>query len=1177
MSDIPTFEQIQPGARLRGLAPGAVAEVVQVSRYDANSLNVVFRADGRVDERLVYRGEEAGFELVQQGRKYAFDADGGLLRLASEAYRIRLAHLFDPYLAISASQIEALPHQITAVYGEMLPRQPLRFLLADDPGAGKTVMAGLLIKELLIRGDLERCLIVAPGGLVEQWQEEMAEKFGLGFDLLTRDQIEASITGNPFAERSRLIMRLDMAARSDELKAKLVAAPEWDLVICDEAHRMAASYFGGEVKETQRHKLGKLLGTRTRNLLLMSATPHNGKEADFQLFMGLLDADRFEGRFREGVHKADVSDMMRRLTKEELYRFDGSKLFPERRAYTAGFELSPDEADLYQAVTTYVREEMNRADRGADGGRRNSVGFALQILQRRLASSPAAIYRSLERRRKRLEERLREERLMRSTGPRLATLPGPDLPAPDLPAYDPDDYEDAPGEEFEAVEEQLADSATAAQTLAELEAEIVILRDLEARALKLKLSGRDTKWRELESVLDHPIILDPATGLRRKILIFTEPKDTLEYLAQKIGARIGDPAAVVVIHGGVAREARRAAIAAFNSDPLVRVMIANDAAGEGVNLQRGAHLMVNYDLPWNPNRLEQRFGRIHRIGQTEVCHLWNLCASNTREGEVYQRLLEKLEEARSALGGKVYDVLGELFEGRALRTLLVDAIRYGDRPDVKAELFRKVEGAVDVAAIETLVAERKLTSEGLDPRAVSAIREEMERAQARRLQPHFIGAFFREAFTLLGGRMVQREKGRFEITRVPGMLKERDRLIGRGDPVLDRYARVTFEKSLVVGQPQAELLAPGHPLLDAVVDLALERYQPLLGQGAVLVDEADGGNEARLLVYLEHAIRDGRTVRGGEPRVVSQRLQFIHLTEGGGAVDGGSAPYLDYRPATPEERALLTATVDAPWLADGVEERALRHAISTLVPEHLAEVRRRRIAEIDKVEREVRARLKREINYWDARAARLREEERAGKEQRINASNAEATAQRMVERLHKRQTELERERQVTAMSPVLKGAVLVVPRGLLESLTGPSEPETPELSEDPDARAVIERLAMQAVMQHERSLGHAPRDVSAEKKGWDIESTDGASGHLRFIEVKGRHAAARDVIVTKNEILASLNAPDAFRLALVLVDNGYTQSPQYVRRFFDRELGFSETAVVFNIARLLDGRDPSDE
>ena len=1163
------FEEIKAGARFRGLDTAGIAEIVQVTRFGADALNLVFRVNGRVGERLVYRGDEATFDPLEAGRTYGFDADGSLLRLASEAYRLRLAHLFDPYLAISASQIEALPHQITAVYGEMLPRQPLRFLLADDPGAGKTVMAGLLIKELLIRGDLERCMIVAPGSLVEQWQEEMSEKFGLSFDILSRDQIENSVTGNPFTERSRLIVRLDMAARSEELKAKLQAAPDWDLIICDEAHRMAASYFGGEVKETQRHKLGKLLGTRTRNLLLMSATPHNGKEADFQLFMGLLDADRFEGRFREGVHKADVSDMMRRLTKEELYRFDGTPLFPERRAYTASYELSPAEAALYTAVTTYVREEMNRADRSGDGKRQNSVGFALQILQRRLASSPAAIHRSLERRRKRLEDRLQEEKLARHSGTTSLSH------TPALPPVDADDLEDAPGEEAEAIENQIADQATAAATLAELEAEITILRDLEAQALRLKLSCLDAKWRELETILDEPIMLDQATGLRRKILIFTEPKDTLEYLQQKIAARVGDPASVVVIHGGIAREARRASIAAFNSDPVVRVMIANDAAGEGVNLQRGAHLMVNYDLPWNPNRLEQRFGRIHRIGQTEVCHLWNLCAANTREGEVYKRLLEKLEEARKALGGKVYDVLGQLFEGQALRDLLIDAIRYGDAPETKSRLFQKVDDAVDVESIERLVAERKLTSEGVDPNAVATIREEMERAQARRLQPHFIGAFFREAFQHLGGRVAEREKGRLEILRVPPALKHRDRLIGRGDPVLDRYARVTFDKALVPGKPQAELVAPGHPLLDAVVDVVLERFQPLLQQGAVLVDEADESLAPRLLVYLEHAIRDGRVVKSGEPRVVSQRMQFIHLREDGAAVDGGPAPYLDCRPITPDERALVAAQIEAPWLSGHVEDRALAYAIATLVPHHLAEVKRRRVAEIDKVEREVRARLNREINYWDARAARLREEERAGKEQRINASNAEATAQRLVERLHKRQEELERERQITALPPVLKGAALIIPKGLLV-LRGPSAQQSapPGFSEDPDARAEVERLAMDAVIAAERGLGNEPRDVSAEKKGWDVESRDPRAGHLRFIEVKGRHAEARDVIITKNEILASLNSPEAFILAVVRVSAGFAHQPAYVRRFAQREPGFAETAVVFNLDDLMTSGTP---
>ena len=471
--------------------------------------------------------------------------------------------------------------------------------------------------------------------------------------------------------------------------------------------------------------------------------------------------------------------------------------------------------------------------------------------------------------------------------------------SPTLPSYDPDELEDAPGEEQEAAEEQILDSATAAQTLAELEAEIAILQDLEERALRLKLSGRDAKWRELELILDEPIMLDAAAGLRRKLIIFTEPRDTLDYLAQKIAARIGEPAAVVVVHGGIAREARRATIAAFNSDPVVRVMVANDAAGEGVNLQRGAHLMVNYDLPWNPNRIEQRFGRIHRIGQTEVCHLWNLCATNTREGEVYRRLLDKLEEARAALGGKVYDVLGELFEGQALRDLLVSAIRYGDRPDVKAELFRKVDGAVDVGTIEALVAERKLTSEGLDPNTVSAIREEMERAQARRLQPHFIGAFFREAFALLGGRITQRETGRFEITRVPGVLKERDRLIGRGDPVLDRYARVTFEKTLIAGQPQAELLAPGHPLLDAVVDLVLERFQPL-ARARRSAGRRDRRKPATTAARLSRTRDPRRSHRPDRRTAGDLTTAAVHSPEGGRHRGGRRLrPYLDYGQSRP--------------------------------------------------------------------------------------------------------------------------------------------------------------------------------------------------------------------------------------------------------------------------------------
>ncbi|MEA2078400.1 MAG: helicase-related protein, partial [Pseudomonadota bacterium] len=737
------LEDLRAGAYVKGIAPEGSAKVINIEWHGSQAVKVIYEDNqGNVGSRIVFRNEEPTLDVVESGRPWSFDGDGHLLRLVSEAQRIRLAYLFDPYLAIHTSLIEPLPHQITAVYGEMIPRQPLRFLLADDPGAGKTIMAGLLIKELMARGDLERCLVVAPGGLVEQWQDELSQKFGLSFDILSRDMVEASRSGNPFEERNLLIVRLDMLSRNEDLQARFKAAREWDLAICDEAHRMSATFFGGEVKYTKRYHLGRTVGGHCRHFLLMSATPHNGKEEDFQLFMALLDGDRFEGRFRDGVHKSDTSDMMRRLTKEELLKFDGTPLFPERRAYTVKYELSGPEAALYAAVTNYVREEMNRAERFAneDDKRRMNVGFALQILQRRLASSPAAIHESIRRRRERLENRLAEERLLQrgarariSQANRIARISPEDL----------EDLEDAPEEEVETFEEEVLDQATAARTIAELETEIETLTRLEAQAKAVRQSGTDAKWRQLNSILDDPLMVD-TDGNRRKLIIFTEPKDTLNYLADRIRTRLGRPEAVVVIHGGVGREDRRKAVESFMHDKDVVVMVANDAAGEGINLQRG-HLMVNYDLPWNPNKIEQRFGRIHRIGQQEVCHLWNLVAADTREGEVYSRLLDKLETAREALGGRVYDVLGRLFEGNALRDLLLDAIRYGDRHEVRDRLFETVDGAVDQQRLLDLLADRALVHDTLGATRLAEIREAMERAEARRLQPHFIQSFFLEA------------------------------------------------------------------------------------------------------------------------------------------------------------------------------------------------------------------------------------------------------------------------------------------------------------------------------------------------------------------------------------------------------------------------------------------------
>jgi SNF2 family DNA or RNA helicase len=793
------LEDLTPNAAIRGIIPDQTVTVVNTQWFGSEALELTYKdPSGKVANELLYRYDESRIELVESGRPWSFDGDGALFRLVSEANRIRLAHLFDPVLAVHTSLVDPLPHQITAVYEAMLPRQPLRYLLADDPGAGKTIMAGLLIKELIVRGDLQRCLVVCPGSLAEQWQDELNRRFQLPFEIMTNDKLEAARTGNWFAENNLVIARLDKLSRDEDVQAKLQAPDcQWDLVVCDEAHKLSATSFGGEAKFTKRYRLGQLLSGLTRHFLLMTATPHNGKEEDFQLFLALLDGDRFEGRFRDGVHQVDVSDLMRRMVKESLLKFDGKPLFPERIAETVPYKLSDSEAQLYKEVTNYVRNEFDRAEALANEKQAGTVGFALTILQRRLASSPEAIYQSLRRRSDRLQRRLREfEILQRGSLGNSAGLAGPVLDPDDV-----EDLEDAPDAEVEVAEEEFLDQATAARTIEELKAEIATLSRLEARAAEVRRSGEDRKWRELADLLHQifsPASAAPSNSIEsvgkvdddtyrvksspsQKLVIFTEHRDTLTYLQDKVGRLLGRANAVVVIHGGMGREDRLNAQEAFKFDPETQVLIATDAAGEGINLQR-AHLMVNYDLPWNPNRIEQRFGRIHRIGQTEVCHLWNLVASETREGDVYHTLLEKLEQARKALGGQVFDVLGKLqFEGRSLRELLVEAIRYGERPDVKARLTQVISDSVDRHHLQDLLEERALAHDSMDASRVARVREDMERADAKRLQPHYIESFFLEAFQILGGVARQRETRRYEVTHVPATIRNCDRLIGTGE------------------------------------------------------------------------------------------------------------------------------------------------------------------------------------------------------------------------------------------------------------------------------------------------------------------------------------------------------------------------------------------------------------
>ncbi len=1160
------LEDITVGSSVIGIDGETSVEIVAVKWHGTAALEVTFKnAAGKVGNQILYRNSEPTLAVKSDALPWSFTADSDQVRLASEAYRIHLAHLFDPYLAVHTSSVEPLPHQISAVYEIMLQKQPLRFVLADDPGAGKTIMTGLLLKELVIRSDVKRCLIVVPGNLAEQWQDEMFQKFHIRFEILTNDRFESSASGNIFNDVNFCIARLDKLARNEDIQQKL-AITDWDLIVVDEAHKMSATMWGGEVKYTKRFQLGRLLSNITRHFLLLTATPHNGKEEDFQLFMSLIDQDRFEGVGKTtGNRSVDVSDVMRRLVKEELLKFDGKPLFPERIAYTLNYDLSPQEDELYQEVTTYVQEEFNRADQ-LNKERKTTVGFALTILQRRLASSPEAIYQSLRRRRERLEGRLAEEKSGKRTTESKGYV---------FYSYDDDDWEDMPAEELEKNEEEISDQASAAQTIEELEAEIETLKRLERMANDVRMSGEDRKWDELSKLLQDNERMYDKGGQREKLIIFTEHKDTLNYLTNKITSLLGDPDSVVTIHGGMLRDDRRKAEALFLQDVGVRVMIATDAAGEGINLQR-AHLMINYDLPWNPNRLEQRFGRIHRIGQTEVCYLWNMVANQTREGTVFQRLFAKLEQERQSLGGKVFDVLGKVnFDNKPLRELLVEAIRYGNDPKVRDRLNQVVDNSLDKKKLTNLLDQWALTDDTMDIHKVNEILDDMERMEAHRLQPHFVESFFLAAFEQLGGKIRKRETGRYEITHVPFSVRNRDTITVFGEPVMPRYERVCFDKTFqnVPGQAVASLICPGHPLLEAVIDLIRENDVDVMKQGTVFIDENDEGEIPRLLFYVESSIQDGVMLPDGSRRTISQELHFVELDEKGNARNAGYAPYLDYSASNETEHQVIMDYIPTQqWLMNGVQSIAEDYAITEIIPRHFSTVKDRRIAMTEKMQKAVKERLTEAIQYWDYRAGELKRKENAGKvNAKLNSQNAERRAEELEARMNKRLAELEKEKQVSAAPPVIVGGALVVPRGLLNTLQGKSNDHYFSQGD----RRSVELAGMHAVEAIERELGNIPRDVSKENCGYDIESKDPQTGQLRFIEVKGRQVDSSTVIVTKNEIATAINTDgeeSEYIFAIVEVDGNKTKTT-YFKQPFKENPDFATRCVVYDIQELRQSSD----
>jgi superfamily II DNA or RNA helicase len=987
------LEELVPGLRVAGLVPQETVQVIFAQPYGTDTVEVTFKSfSGAISQRVLFRKDEAGLSMTHAGSR-PFDGDPADFQIVAEAQRLDLAAFNGPMLAVATSDVRPLPHQIRAVYEDLLPRTPLRFLLADDPGAGKTIMAGLYIKELVLRGDVRRCMVVAPGGLVEQWQDELFAKFGLRFEQFGNHLVEAGYDANVFEAHPLLIARMDQLARNADLLKQLEES-QWDLVVVDEAHRMGAHYFGGKLEKTKRFQLGELLGEVARHLLLMTATPHSGKEEDFQLFLTLLDKDRFEGRSRVRV---DTSDVMRRMVKEDLLTLEGRRLFPERIAETVPYELTATELDLYDRVTHYVRTGMNRAAK-LDDQRRNTVGFALTVLQRRLASSPEAIYKSIQRRSQRLE-RTKQDMLEGAY-----RFQGSSVDVEDLEG---DEY---PAEQRESIETDLVDAATASRTVAELDIERAELVELAEAARRVRDSGTDRKWVELQAILRDNAITVDTRGVPRKLIVFTEHRDTLTYLTARIAALLGDTEAVVAIHGGVARHERRRITEEFTKNPACQVLIATDAAGEGLNLQ-AAHLVVNYDLPWNPNRIEQRFGRVHRIGQEEVCRLWNLVADNTREGEVFLQLLAKVDEQRKAYGGKVFDVLGGVFDETPLRELLINAIRYGEQPEVRAKMHEVIDRNVG-DGIKELLTERALASQHLSEADLSSLRATVESARVRRLRPVDIETAFRNAFGKLGGRMIRREAGRFEIENVPPRVR-----VGTAGPLATHYHRVAFDVERITpdGLAQADLLGPGHPLYEAVMDEVTNAYGNVLSRGSVLGSSSI--TKPCVLAGVVEEIVDGTGVQ------VARRFQYVYVDQHGAVTPAGPAPFLD---CPVPAKSMAEAGRALPWLAD-VESSAVSWIGAHRLPDYLAEVQDRRTADIAKTRRLVEERLCVERDRLLGESRQAAERERTGEKVKESSESLARKAADLRLRLERRLEQLDLQSRLAAKPPQVVVAALLLP------------------------------------------------------------------------------------------------------------------------------------------------------
>lgn len=1095
------IEEVKPNITVNGpILPEPVQIIIGTPMGDSIKLIGKGLLTGQVHE-LILDAEKLK-ELNASPEKELFNGDSSHFRIGVEALRLGLAYEYDPFFSLSIARVDPLPHQLEAVYDYFLKLPRIRFLLADDPGAGKTIMAGLLLKELKIRGLVKRTLIITPANLSFQWQREMKDKFRENFEVIRSDVLRANYGSNPWQDKNQVVTSISWVSRIEDAKESLLRS-HWDLIIVDEAHKMSAY---SKDKKTLAYRLGENLSSMTDHYLLMTATPHKGDPANFCLFLELLDKDVYGDvtSLEEAMRRNHAPFYLRR-TKEALKTFpdpdtgEVKKLFTNREVQTVEFKIDDEEYDFYNALSHYVEDQSIKASRD-DSPRNRAVGFIMAMLQRRFASSVYAVRRSLERMRDKRQKILENPEAYRQE---------------QINKRRPDDFDELTEDEQQDILSELegvvmfVDSAALKEEISQLnnlieQGKMLEQREIESKLVKLK-----------EVITEHGIFDDP----KMKLLIFTEHKDTLDYLVDRL---IDWGLNVTQIHGGMKIGNRDVPGTRIYAERMFReeaqILVATEAAGEGINLQF-CWFMINYDIPWNPVRLEQRMGRIHRYGQEKDCLIINFVSTNTREGRVLQKLFERLEKIENDLDpnktGKIFNVLGDIFPSNQLERMLRDM--YSNN---------LTESAIKNRIVEQFDTDnfRRITDSALEGLAkrdlnLGALIGKKEEAKERRLVPEVIEDFFFEAGPLAGvtPKVVRGKQHTYKIGRIPRTLWPiGERFESRFGTLGHEYKQIVFDKEYLKDDSTLEWVTPGHPLFECVREDVWSRVQDDMHRGAVFFD-LNRKDPARLDVF-SGAIRDGRG------NVIHRRLFVVETTLDGIMNIRQPTIFLDI--------AITNENVDVPddsKLPDKnqVEYTLIEKALQPL----LAEVTSERKKEIETISKHMEISLNAIIDKSQCQFADLVQQKDSGSMESGLDGRIKQFEDRLFElnaRMEQRREELQQELHCTIYDIKHHGRAWVLPHPERTS------PRIAPMVRDDE----IERIAVEAVIAHEEARGWKVESVESENRGFDLISRKPhpedpqTAIDVRFIEVKGR-ATIGEVGLTSNEYKTSERLKNDYWLYVV--------------------------------------------